>query len=340
MGPDEIEHQIINLKEYKRDLSNDIHDKNWEPNNQIKENNLPKPNLRKTPKPQNNMQPLESFLERIDEPEIYSNSIQFNITPVKKIQLTKRGHRYTGPPPISTDRQRDTDYPLSLGADSPSNRSEPLPPHDESFKTEPLMTDNDDLEDDRDNDSQIITIYSREYEESVSDLTESEFELNYAQTLIEPKSESEMESEYGETCWIQVDNKTKVETWLKSEFWGPMAREDWITLKSEHNDMEIKLEPTDDLDNTAEIPNLPTNSSTSPETTEPYNPTDYLNPETEENSPCPAEAWDSWESRASSSIEVGSTSHQSNLGPEEGSPCPEDIRKALDSSSDDGGISQ
>ena len=83
MGIDEIEHQILNLKEYKRDLSNDIHDRNWKPNNQVKENNLPKPNLRKPPKPQNNMQSLESFLERIDEPESYSNSIQFNITPVK-----------------------------------------------------------------------------------------------------------------------------------------------------------------------------------------------------------------------------------------------------------------
>ena len=127
MGLDEIQHTILNLSQYKRDLSNDIHDRDWKPNHQVKENHLPKPNLRKPPKPQDSMQFLDTFLENIDEPERHSNSAQFNITPVRKIQLTKKGQRDTGSPPIFVNRQRDTGYPLSLGENS---LTKPIPPND------------------------------------------------------------------------------------------------------------------------------------------------------------------------------------------------------------------
>ena len=155
------------------------------------------------------MQFLDIFLENIDEPERHSSSAMFNITPVRKIKLTKKGQRDTGSPPISIDGQRDTDYLSSLKEDSFTDRTEPNPSHDLILKTEPLMTNNDshDMRNYEDNDSQIVTVYSGEYVESVSDFSESESELQ-----LESESESELGSEYEEKGWTQEVLESKWRT--------------------------------------------------------------------------------------------------------------------------------
>ena len=210
------------------------------------------------------MQTLNTFLKNIDDPETPSNSAKYSIAPVRKIKLTKKGQRDTGSPPTSISRQRDTGSPSSLKEDIPTNRTEhnTNPTHDLILKVEPLMTHNDshDMRDQEDKDSQIVTVYSGEYVESVSDFCESESE-----SQLESESESELESEYGEKGWIQEDSRIKVEKWIQTELkeenlmtWTPMKTETWTSIKTELiSDIDVKSEPIEFRDSEIEIPNSP-----------------------------------------------------------------------------------
>ena len=108
IGIEEVQYNILDISQYKKALSNDTPDwlspvdRDWEPNHQHEQYHLPKPNLRKPPENPHNIIPtLNTLLRNIDDPETPSSSAKYNIAPVRKIKLTKKGQRDTGSPPIS-----------------------------------------------------------------------------------------------------------------------------------------------------------------------------------------------------------------------------------------------